>query len=81
MFSTEYYIFKYKYLTSWAALESNSLLSWNFLSKKFLGPKEFWVQKTFGSKKVLGPKMFWVQKIFESKTNFGFTKFWVQKNF
>ena len=30
--------------TSWAALESNSLLSWNFGSEKFLGRKKFWVQ-------------------------------------
>ena len=53
-----------KIKTSWAALESNSLLSWNFWSEKFLGPKNVWVQKQFlvqnqnnvVSKKRLGPK-------------------------
>ena len=72
-------------LTSWAALESNSLLSWNFGSKKIFGPKKIWVQK------ILGPKKFWVKKIlgqksFGTKIIFDGKKlveknFWVQKNF
>ena len=60
--------------TSWAALESNSLLSWNFGSKKSFRAKRILGPKIFGSKQILGSKKFWVQKIFGSK------KLWVQKN-
>ena len=60
--------------TSWAALESNSLFSWNFGSTKIVGQKQFWVQKNFesktnfGSKNIVGLKKFESAKYFESKT-------------
>ena len=36
----------------------------NFLVKKNLGQKKFWVKKFFGSKKFLGQKKFWVKIFF-----------------
>ena len=54
-------------------------------SKKYFGPKIFWVnkflvRKIFVSKKLLGQKKFWIKNYLGQK-KFGSKKFWVKNNF